>query len=185
MPHRIHVGRSLRVLACAGALVFTRSLVAQEPRVVITNGSGFAFGMTTIPISDDALKTMIQAHLPEELQQSDARHIVIVVDANGQYVSSKAGKATVVTHEGNSGSFVIGDSTGANAGAVVIRRNGSAANEGTVTAFQSKIESSDLGGGILGTGYTMADVAAIGMRRFNAGELGTGLLVVSVVKLKS
>jgi hypothetical protein len=189
MPHRIHVGSSFRLIACAAALVFTRPLAAQEPRVIINAGDKIALSAMTVPISDDAIRSMIQLHLPEELQQSDPRHIVLVVDANNEYLSSRAGKATVITGEGTGSTFVIGDSTGASAGAVVIRRgamtgSSDTAAAGTVTVLRTKIEGGDMASGVFGSGYSMAEVSSIGIRRFAAGQLGTGVLVVSVVKLK-
>jgi len=182
-------GSSLRLVACAAALAFTRPLAAQEPpRVIVSgNGNGVAFATAmTSPVSDEVIRSLIQAHLPDELQQTDPRHITLVVDANDQYVTSKVTKATVVTSEGAGVRFVYGDTTGANVGPVVIRRTGVGdSTAATATGFSVMTSRSDDGlSGVFGTGYSMVDIASIGMRRYTAGQLGTAAIIVTVLKLK-
>jgi hypothetical protein len=183
-------GSSLRLLAGAMALAFTRQLAAQEPppRVIISgSGNGAAFAtMMTSPISDDVIRSLIQAHLPDELQQTDPQHIALVVDANDQYVSSKVTKATVVTGEGAGIHFVYGDTAGANVGPIVIRRTSSGdSTRAAGTAFSIMTSRSDEpSSGVFGTGYSMTDIASLGIRRFTAGQLGNAAIIVTVVKLK-
>jgi hypothetical protein len=182
-------GSSLRLLRCGLALAFTRPLVAQDPpRVIVAgNGGGFAFAtVATSPVSDDVIRSLIQAHHADDLLEAEPRHITLVVDANDQFVTSKVSKATVITSDGVGTRFVYGDSTAANAGPLIIRRrtNGDSAVAGG-TAFSITASRSDDGSsGVFGTGYSMTDVATISMRRFAAGQLGTGAVVVSVLKLK-
>lgn len=185
----VSVRSSLRLLACAAALAFTRPLAAQEPRIIINSGDKMAFGsMLTVPISDDAIRSLISTHLPDELRQDDPRYVVLVLDANDQYVSGKGGKATVVTGGADGNVFVIGDSTGAG-GPVIIRRTSSSTSSSSdsppvnaVSAFSARIGGD--GDGVFGSGYSMADISTIGVRKFAAGQLGTNTIVVSVVKLK-
>jgi hypothetical protein len=168
--------------------VFTRPLAAQDPPRVIISGSGSGLAFATVmtsPVSDDVIRSLIQAHLPDELQQTDPRHITLVVDANDQYVTSKVTRATVVTGEGNGVRFIYGDTTGANVGPGVIRRTSNGDSTAAGTAFSITTSRSDDGlSGVFGTGYSMIDIASIGMRRFTAGQLGTAAIIVSVVKLK-
>ena len=156
--------------------------------MIVSGGDRIAFATTVVsPLSDDVIRSLIQAHLPDELLQTDARHITLVVDTNDEYVTSKVTKATVISAEGNGTSFVYADTTGANVGPIIIRR--ASAGDGTgaasATAFSITTSRSDDGAaGVFGTGYTMSEVASIGLRRYSAGQLGTSALVVSVVKLK-
>lgn len=186
MSYRIVSGSSLRFVACAAALVLARPLAAQEPRVIITGGDKLAFATTfTTPISDETIRSLIAAHLPEELRQDDPRSIVLVIDANDQYVSSKAGKATVINGDVGGTAIVVGDSAGGNA-PVIIRRttsgNSDAPAASGVSFFSTKI--GDESAGVFGSGYTMSEISTIGMRRFTAGQLGTSAMMVMVVKLK-
>src|SRR5262245_1896414 len=95
----VSVRSSLRLVACAAALAFARPLAAQEPpRAIIRSGDNLSFGTTlTVTISDEVIRSLIQTQLPDELRQEEPRYIVLVVDANDQYVSGKGGKATVIT----------------------------------------------------------------------------------------
>lgn len=186
MSYRIVTGSSLRFVACAAALVLARTLAAQEPRVIINGGDKIAFGTTfTAPISDETIRSLITAHLPEELRQDEPRSVVLVIDANDQYVSSKAAKATVITGEVGGSAIVVGDSTGAGA-PVIIRRttsgNADASTASGVSFFQTKI--GDESGGVFGSGYAMSEISTVGMRRYTAGQLGTSAMMVVVVKLK-
>jgi hypothetical protein len=188
MLHRIRVVCPLFVLTCVGVVALARPLTAQEPRVFIKGGDKVAIGGTS-PISDEAIRSLIQAHMPEELQQTDARLVLLVVDANDEYVSGHASKATVITAEPGSAAFVVADSAGgAAAGPIVIRRTttgNSADGPGfVVSGLSSKMEGAG-GSGVFGSGYSLSEISAIGVRRFTAGQLGTSALVVSVVKLKS
>lgn len=186
MSYRIPAGSSLRFLACAAALAMTRPLAAQEPRVIISGGGdkvSFAT-LLTAPLSDEAIRAMILAHLPEELRQDEPRHIVLVVDANDQYVTSKATKAMVVSHDSGSNVVVIGDTTGVG-GPVIIRRtttNNSSDTPAAISVFSTKM--GDESGGVFGSGYSTSEVSVVGLRRYAAGQLGINTILVSVVKLK-
>jgi len=177
---------SLRFVACAAALVLARPLAAQEPRVIINGGDKIAFGTTlTTPISDETIRSLIAAHLPEELRQDEPRYVMLVIDANDQYVSSKAGKASVITGDVGGNVIVVGDSTGAGA-PVVIRRTTTGSSDASaasgVSFFQTKI--GDESGGVFGSGYSMSEVSSVGLRRFTTGQLGTSAIMVTVIKLK-
>lgn len=191
------------LLACGALLALTRPLTAQGVIVNTTSRAAVAMG-GNLPLSDDAVRAMVQAHFPEALDSdADAPHaVLLVVDANGEYVSGKASKATVVTPnaEGENGmrTFVIRDSSGAagevtvNGASVMVRREGAVAAAGTVGSVNgaggvfviSRSGDGEPANGILGSGYTMADVASIGFKRFTAGQLGNAVVVVSVLKLK-
>lgn len=102
-------------------------------------------------------------------------------------MTSKVSKATVIAAEGNGARFVFGDSSAANPGPVVIRRtnSGDAGAAASGTAFAITTSRTDDGpAGVFGTGYSMTDIASIGVRRFTTGQLGTNAIIVSVVKLK-
>jgi hypothetical protein len=187
MTHRVSLGSSLRFIACAGALAFSAPLAAQEPKVIVSGGGHVVFNGAS-PISDETIRTLIQAHAPEVLQSDSAHAVVLVVDANDQYVSCKVSKATVVAHVGDGTSIGFGESTGSGAGNIIIRRTSTSNDAGTAAPsasfFQMKTDGSDSPDGIFGSGYSMADISSIGMRRFTPGQLGTSTLIVSVVKLK-
>jgi hypothetical protein len=186
MSYRIATGSSLRFAACAAVLVLARPLAAQEPRVIINGGDKIAFGGTfTTPISDETIRSLIASHLPEELKQDEPRSVVLVIDANDQYVSSKASKATVITGDVGGSVIMVGDSTGVG-GPVIIRRttsgNPDASAATGVSFFQTK--TGDESSGVFGSGYTMSEISTVGMRRYAAGQLGTSAMMVMVVKLK-
>ena len=190
MTHRISLGSSLRLIACAGAFALSAPLAAQEPRVVVTGGGGnVVFGNGTSPISDETIRALILAHAPEVVQSDSAHSVTLVIDANDQYVSSKVGKATVIARLDGNNTVALGDSTGSGAGGVVIRRTSTSANADAGAApsasfFKMSTDGAESPDGVFGTGYSMADISSIGMRRFTPGQLGLSTIIVSVVKLK-
>lgn len=186
--------RSAGALACAvAALAYGRAAQAQEPRVVSISGGGgtFAFVGTSMPVSDDAVRSMISAHVPEALDAgTEPRAVLLVVDANGEFVTGKLQKVTsVVTGDTLEGlrTFTVGDSAAAGRVSVLLRREGgvvSAASNGAAPAVFVMSRSND-GEGAFGSGYRAEDVAYTAMKRYSAGQIANSTpLMVTVVKLK-
>ena len=186
----------LRLMACAATLAFTRSLAAQQPRIIVGGGhAGVVSTLMTVPISDSAVRRLIETNYPDVLQDDvDAHHVLLVVDANGEYVSGRVSRATVITPTAVSingdSVFVGGDSIGGSVARVIVRRVDSDGlrpaplNLGGVTVLRANAAGGDPPGGMLGSGYPISDVSAFGLKRFAGGELGRTAIIVSVIKLK-
>jgi hypothetical protein len=172
-------------------------LAAQESRVFVSTGGQLTAG-GNLPISDAAVQAIVGAHFPEALGAgAEANALTLVVDANGNYVSGKASKATIITRTSSEGGPAAIDTTiggahvmmrrsddgsasasaAAVAGAVVVARSSSEGGAAMVGAKSGT-------GGIMGTDIPMSSVGAIGMRHYAAGELGSDPLMVTVIKLK-
>jgi hypothetical protein len=221
MSNRSPLHFAVRFAACSAALVFARQLTAQEPRAVVIGGHGVATTIAgTLPISDNAVRTLIDTHFPEALRSEDGvQHVTIVIDAYDQYVTGKVAKATLITASSDDNgvhAFVVGDTTIAGSGGrimvrrvepgagplvvldstmsgvsgrVVVRRIGD--GDGAVVVgpaaagvLRERLEDGANLGGVFGSGYGVAEIASIGLKRFSAGQLGAGQLMVSVIRLK-
>jgi len=196
MPHSSSSGSSLRLLACGAALALAQPLSAQETRVIISGGQGAnVVTLSSLALADSAVRRLIETNLPDAFaDNADAYHVLLVLDANGEYVSGKASKATVVTPAAISVSgdnaFVVGDSLGG-AGEVrlMVRRMDGAITSTRPTPAVTMMRRDPDGGidshhGVMGSGYDMSEVSSIGLRRFNPGQLARGSVIVSVVRLK-
>jgi len=192
---RLRSSSCLRLMALGAALTFTRPLTAQQPRIIVSGGhAGVVSALTTAPISESAVRKLVEEYYPDVLQDDvDAHHVLLVVDANGEYVSGRVTKAMVITpaiiHANGDSAFFGSDSVGGSAARVVIRRVDSGASVlplsvGGVTVMRAHGDGGDPPGGLLGSGYAPSDVSSVGMKRFAAGEFGRTAVIVSVIKLK-
>ena len=117
-----------------------------------------------------------------------------MLDANGEYVSGKVSKATVVTPAtisvNGDNAFVVGDSLGGPGVARVMVRRVDGAITSTRTAPAVTIMRHNTDGGIdahhgvMGSDYDMSEVSSIGYRHFTPGQLARGSVMVSVIRLK-
>jgi hypothetical protein len=184
----------LCVAAFGATLALSRPLAAQQPRIIVGGGhAGVISTLMTVPISDSAVRKLIETNYPDVLQDDvDAHHVLLVVDANGEYVSGRVSRAAVITPGAvsvNGDSVFIGGDAVAGSGArVVIRRVDSDAvvplSVGGVTVIRANGQGGDPPGGLLGSGYALSDVSSFGLKRFAAGEFGRTAVLVSVIKLK-
>jgi hypothetical protein len=117
-------------LAVLGTVTLTHSVAAQQTRVVIAGSDQAANTITALlHISDDSIRSMIETHHPEALlNDGNAHHVLLVLDADGRYVRGSVTNATVVasTDEAGTGfrTFVVGDTAATvGSGTVVIRRH--------------------------------------------------------------
>ena len=104
MVSRPSVTLSRLLAAGAIALAFTQPLAAQNPPQVIFRGDGnvhVVSNMITLTLSDAAIRSMIETNLPEALLGDSAHHVVLVVDANDNYVTGRVTNATVVSANGD------------------------------------------------------------------------------------
>jgi len=198
MPHSSSSGSSLRLIACGAALALAQPLSAQETRVIISGGQGAnVVTLSSLALADSAVRRLIETNLPDAFaDNADAYHVLLVLDANGEYVSGKASKATVVTPAtisvNGDNAFVVGDSLGgAGEARVMVRRlDGATATTttGTAPAVAFMRRNSDGGidshHGVMGSGYDMSEVSSVGLRHFAPGQLARGRVMVSVVRLK-
>jgi len=187
---------SYLLVAGAVALAFTQPLAAQEPPRVVFRGDGHitVLNSANLTLSDEAIRALIETNLPDALFGDAARHVMLVVDANDRYVSGKVSNATVISANGEEINglrhFVIGDSImGGSANVVVLRRDSLGTSAGAalpvvISLLGSRLSEGGSGNGVFGSGYGPAEVSAISLKRFAPGALGTGTLVVSIVKLK-
>jgi hypothetical protein len=193
---RLRSTSCLRLAAFGAALAFALPISAQQPRVIVGGGHvGVVSTLMTVPISDSAVRRLIESNYPDVLQDDvDAHHVLLVIDANGEYVSGRVSRAAVVTPAAVSingdSVFVGGDSIGGSVARVVVRRVDSDGlltvplSVGGVTVLRASGAGGDPPGGLLGSGYPLSEVSAFGLKRFAAGELGRTAIIVSVIKLK-
>lgn len=194
MASRNSVRLSYLLVAVAVALAVTQPLAAQEPPRISLRGDGNVIVLSgaNLTLSDEAIRTLIETNLPEALVGDAARHVMLVVDANDRYVSGKVTNVTVVSANGEDINglrhFVIGDSTMAGSANVVVLRRDSLGSAGAlpvvISLLGSKLAEGGSGNGVFGSGFSPAEVSAVSLKRFAPGALGTGTLVVSIVKLK-
>ena len=99
MPHSFWSRVHPRLIACGAVLAIAQPLSAQQPRVIIAGGQGAnVVTLSSLALSDTAVRRLIETHLPDAFtDDADAHHVLLVLDANGEYVSGKVSKATVVT----------------------------------------------------------------------------------------
>ena len=191
-----------RLVILGATLAFVRPLSGQQPRIIVGGGHpAVVTRLTSLPISDNAVRKLIETNYPDVLQDDvDAHHVLLVIDADGEYVSGRVSRAAVITPGAvtvNGDSILIGGDAVAGPGArVVIRRVDSDAmvrvdsgavvplSVGGVTVLRANGNGGDSPGGLLGSGYMLSDVSSFGLKRFAAGELGRTALLVSVIKLK-
>jgi hypothetical protein len=178
--------------AALGLAVVSFASSARAQVVTFSNsGSGGVMthaGAVTLP--DDVLRGMLTLHENAVLQpNAENNYVVLVIDANDQYVSSRSSKMKIVSADAGEGmhTFTSGDS-----GAVkVLVRSltdgvaAASANPGTVMISRSS-DGGDGGhaNGVMGTGVNMGDVAGLGMKRYDAGTIAPGQIMVSIIKLK-
>lgn len=105
--------RAAAVLALMVAAASTAS--AQESRIVVAgSGAGTIMRSGSLPISDDAVSAIVAEHFADAIRPgAGAQHISIVVDANNQYVSGRATKATIISRDdllpGDGARIILGD----------------------------------------------------------------------------
>src|SRR6185295_1437562 len=116
MPHSFWSRVHPRLIACGAVLAVAQPLRAQ--RVIVAGGQGAnVVTLSSLALPDSAVRRLIETHLPDAFNDdADAHHVLLVLDANGDYVSGKVSKATVVTpvivNTNGESSFVVGDSLG-------------------------------------------------------------------------
>ncbi|HXT14995.1 MAG TPA: hypothetical protein VN706_05160 [Gemmatimonadaceae bacterium] len=136
-----------------------------------------------LPVGDDVIGAIIGKYEPQLLtDESEANHLTIVLDNLGNYVKSTVRPVTMLrAAEGDSGTVAV-----AAANAVMVRRIASDEVQpaGAVVASFARSSDSAAVAGFMGTGVQMSDVDGIAMKRYDAGALTKGALIVTVVKLK-
>jgi hypothetical protein len=196
MPHSFWSRVHPRLIVCGAVLAIAQPLSAQQSRVIIAGGQGAnVVTLSSLALSDTAVRRLIETHFPDAFSDdADAHHVLLVLDANGEYVSGKVSKATVVTpatvNVNGENSFVVGDSLGGPGVArVMVRRlDGGVVSTGTPPAVTIMRRNADSGvdsqHGVMGSDYDMSEVSSVGFRHFAAGQLARGMVMVSVVRLK-
>jgi hypothetical protein len=187
---------SPRLVACGAALVFALPLAAQQQSVIIGGGHGASVvTLSSLSIADSVVRRLIETHLPDAfVDDADAHHVLLVLDANGEYVSGNVKKATVVTPAAISTSgesvFLPGDSLGGSGARVVVRRMDSGNTITTTPGAAVTIVRRNSDGGanpeynVMGSNYGMSEISSIGVRHFTPGQLARGSVMVSVIRLK-
>ena len=194
MPHHFRSHFSVRLVAAGAALVLALPLGAQESRVIIGAGGRGASVVTlsSLALADSAVRRLIETHLPDAFSDdADAHHVLLVLDANGEYVSGNVKKAKVVTPaivSTNGESVALpGDSLGV-ARVMVRRLDGTvsdAAPGGAVTLMRRNTDGeSNSEHNVMGSNYSMSEISSIGVRRYDAGQLARGMVMVSIIRLK-
>lgn len=192
MPHS-RFRSSVRLVAFGAALVFALPLAAQERRVIVGGQGASVISLSSLALHDSTIRRLIETNLPGAFaDDADAHQVTLVLDANGEYVSGKVAKATVLTPAVVAGSgenvFITGDSLAG--GRVTIRRIGTETSGSGSGATAFVVGSTDgamaAGGGhgVFGSGYDASEVSSVGIRRFTAGDLARGPVIVTVVRLK-
>jgi hypothetical protein len=195
MPHSFWSRVHPRFIACGAVLAIAQPLSAQQ-RVIIAGGQGAnVVTLSNLALPDSAVRRLIETHLPDAFNDdADAHHVLLVLDANGEYVSGKVSKATVVTpaivNTNGESSFVVGDSLGGpGAARVMVRRlDGVTTSTGVAPAVSFMRRNSDGGvdsqHGVMGSDYDMSEVSSVGLRHYTPGQLARGTVMVSVIRLK-
>jgi len=195
MPHSFWSRVHPRLIACGAVLAIAQPLSAQEQRIIIAGGQGAnVVTLSNLALSDSAVRRLIETHLPDAFNDdADAHHVLLVLDANGDYVSGKVSKATVVTpaivSTNGESSFIVGDSlAGSGTARVMVRRlDGGAVVAGMppgVSIMRRADGGVDSRHGVMGSDYDMSEVSSVGLRHYPAGQLARGSVMVSVIRLK-
>jgi len=191
---------SSHVLSAVTALALVAALApraaAQEQRIVVAP-SGIVAHNGQLPITDAQVTDLIARNFPEILHGSQAYHVTLVVDANGNYVSGRTARATVLNRamlDSSGGTFVMRDTIAGSIAAVsaAVRRVADVEHSDVpTTGGRVIIARSSAPGepgpsfGMFGTDYRLEDISAMGMKRYDAGVLGDAFIMVSVVQLKN
>lgn len=195
MPHSAWTRLKLSLIAVGAVLAVAQPLSAQQ-RVIIASGHGAnVVTLSSLALPDSAVRQLIETHFPDAFtDDADAHHVLLVLDANGEYVSGKVSKATVVTptiiNTNGENTFIAGDSLGGSGAArVVVRKiDGVTTSMGSAPAVAIMRRSTDgvidSAHGIMGSDYDMSEVSSIGYRHFTPGQLARGAVMVSVLRLK-
>jgi len=195
MPHSFWSRVHPRLIACGAVLAIAQPLSAQQ-RVIVAGGQGAnVVTLSSLALADSAVRRLIETHLPDAFNDdADAHHVLLVLDANGEYVSGKVSKATVVTpvivNTNGESSFVVGDSLGEpGAARVMVRRlDGGAVVAGMPPGVSIMRRNTDGGidshHGVMGSDYDMSEVSSVGIRHYTPGQLARGSVMVSVIRLK-
>lgn len=188
-------------LVCLAAAALARPAAAQEAQgfMVRTVSGGVATEHAmTLPVSDEALTGLLAtAHFADSAASNpQLNSIVLVVDANGEYVSSLMKHTTIVKVA--TGGHIEGGTTCASSdenapcATVQLRQTqatvaGHAMAGGMVTGTSFSATKASADGsqhGIFGTTVQASDVGGMGFKSFGAGQLLAGPSTVTVVKLK-
>jgi len=185
----------------AATLSFPAVLSAQAVVVAGTMSNSVAMIGSGLPIADDAARSMIERNLSDVFAtDTDRNHVILVVDATGQYVNGKSIKATVIHRvageEGQPSMVTVHDSAGAAAGVVVTRfertgptvvAEGGAGGAGAAVMISRSATAASAGAagaGMMGMGIAPADIETIGTKTIPAGQWRAEALTVTVIKLK-
>jgi hypothetical protein len=186
--HRIAgLGRAFVVAALVAA---PRMATAQEPVVWSSGGGTIRQTLSSASMPDSLVRELIRAHVGDALlDDADGHHVVLVVDANNQYLSSKVSKMAVISRSsvGDTAIFLPGGEAAGGRMGVMLRRVGvgELADGGSSVVFMRSATGEGSGeGGFMGTGYALADIGSFTMKRYAAGDLSKGLLTVSIAKLR-
>jgi hypothetical protein len=195
MFHNPMSSRCLTLALTAAAIALPRAGSAQQV-VTTTSGSGVVAIHSGITISDEAARALVERNLPNVLLAgAEENQVILVVDANGQYVTGKAAKATVIrrtsSDDGQPQVISLRDSTGAGASVMVRRMDGatqvsSAGGGVAVFTTQSGVAMGGMGSamGVMGMGISPADIDTMGTKNIPAGQWRDEALIVTVIKLK-
>jgi hypothetical protein len=201
----VTMGRTLSALSLVAAVASTSA--AQI--VVRTEGAGIAGGGVNVlthrlvQISDDSVRSYLSRFEPGVLDDAsgDANIVTMVLDSDGAYVRSTARHAKMIQATPGQVVTVNGDSVraiavGSNG---VISINGDSARAMRVSGFGETrvigvggsvvavngMDRANVGGafGMLAD-VSPSEIGAISTKRYAAGEMGTGPVIVTFVYLK-
>lgn len=165
-----------------------RPILASIPFVALALVAGIAAAQTPVPdtlargammaravrapiITQEFIRAVIAAHHPSILNgDADLNRVNIVIDRNGEYVSSSATKVELTeVPAGGGGVFASGGAGGASAGAIATAR---------ATMMRDTAPSPQL------YGIDRSLISANGMMSLPAGQIGPNRLMIGWVKLK-
>ena len=185
--------RSFVVLSAAALLAAPSAFVRAQGAVIVRSGAGGVITATPslaihkmLPISDEAVKALIEAYEPGVLtNDAEANVVTIVLDADNNYVRSTARAAKVLQAEPGQVIALRGDS----ASQFLVRRgiDGHVSSiDGAPISITTFRRAEGLGepNGIMGTGFQPDEVDALSTKRYTAGALTKNQLIVTVVRLK-
>jgi hypothetical protein len=171
----------LRRAALAGCLVVPFTCVALEAQSVVVARGGAAgagpFIQHALPISDDALRALVAKYQPDlAADTAEVTSLTIVVDNDNAYVNSAVRPLRVLKPD---------DSSGGNG--VLVRRidpgmAGVIVGRGSAVMV---VGGRGAGGGIMSSlGILPGDIDTIYIKRYEAGVIAKGQLMVTMIKLK-
>ena len=182
----VTMGRSLSVLSLVAAAAIASNAGAQV--IISTDASGIARGTVTalsrraITIADDSVRSYLARYEPGVLDDAsgDANIVTMVLDNDGAYIRSSSRHAKVV--EGVPGRLIAINGDSARAVTVATSIEPSAVpTVGSVTLLR-RSDGEPAGGSL--AGVSTDEIGGIATKRYGAGEMGKGLLIVTFVYLK-